>query len=244
MSEQHDWTSCPRCQGLFYGPFKGRCPTGGEHETTNSFNYTMLFDVQSTANVQTGWASCPRCQGMHFAGFPEKGVCPAGGPHVQDNSFAYALSHDLPPSEGTQAEWRSCPKCLGLFYGPFKGRCPADGLEHSAAGSFNYSLTILARKFARPAISMHALQGEDRGRFVEVVGNAFTPKSLVELSYGLFYVTDGVKTSQTSHESLSSDGEGSFQFSIPNSGGAITGGSAEAIDVASNDKADAELPAP
>ena len=42
---QSDWRSCSKCQGLFYGPFKGRCPTGGARVADGSFNYALPYAV-------------------------------------------------------------------------------------------------------------------------------------------------------------------------------------------------------
>jgi hypothetical protein len=125
--------------------FKGVCPAGGQHDETNSFQYSVAFNAAAGPNMQTGWASCPKCQGLHFAGFPNfKGVCPAGGSHVETNSFAYALPFNVLANAATQTEFRSCKKCLGLFFGPFKGKCPAGG-QHDATGSFDYGMTVVSR---------------------------------------------------------------------------------------------------
>jgi hypothetical protein len=213
MSVQIDWAACPKCQGLFYGPFKGRCPAGGEHEQTHSFLYAITFDALPTDHMQTGWASCPKCQGMHFAGLPFKGVCPADKQqHTQTNTFAYALTHDVLPTQHVQAEWRACPKCQGLFFGPFGGRCPAGG-EHSAAGSFNYCLQFLTR-LINPTLRL-----VDEVSAIEVTGGDFTRDFKVSIDYGYQALgTDGVSFSTRGNLVVSADGNGNFTgttFSVP-----------------------------
>ncbi|MET7303946.1 hypothetical protein [Embleya sp. NPDC005575] len=40
---QSEWRSCPKCQGLFFGHFQGKCPVdGGPHSAENSFNYVVI----------------------------------------------------------------------------------------------------------------------------------------------------------------------------------------------------------
>jgi|SRR5215469_8083037 len=136
---QSDWRACPKCQGLFFGPFGGVCPAGGGHDTSKSFNYLMIFDSSPSSQMQTGWRACPKCQGMYFAGLPQQGVCPAGGSHDGANSFEYEVMFNVPPSDGTQQNWNSCKKCQELFFQPFGGVCPSGG-AHDGTGSFNYSL--------------------------------------------------------------------------------------------------------
>jgi hypothetical protein len=41
---QSEWRACPKCQGLFFGPFGGVCPAQGGHDTSKSFDYLMIFD--------------------------------------------------------------------------------------------------------------------------------------------------------------------------------------------------------
>lgn len=205
MTIQTGWAACPKCQGLFFGPFKGKCPAGGEHSQTHSFLYALSFDVAATDHLQTGWASCPKCQGMHFAGFPFKGICPAGGPHEQTKSFAYALKHGMPAAPFTQNGWRACPKCQGLFYGPFRGKCPADGREHSAQNSFDYSLEFLTRT-VNPIL--HLI---DRVNEVEVTGQDFTRDGPVEINYQYFMPgLDGVEHFRQGAAAATADGDGNF----------------------------------
>jgi hypothetical protein len=40
---QLDWRACRKCQGLFFGPFAGRCPAGDAHDPAGSFNYGLEF---------------------------------------------------------------------------------------------------------------------------------------------------------------------------------------------------------
>jgi hypothetical protein len=141
---QLDWSGCRKCQGMFFSGFpgKGVCPTGGQHDPTDSFKYVMIFNSRPSSHVQIGWRACPKCQGMHFAGFPQKGVCPQGGQHEQGHSFEYAMMFNLDPTDRVQLDWKSCKKCNGLFFGPFKGRCPAGG-EHDDTESVNYGVRFI-----------------------------------------------------------------------------------------------------
>lgn len=41
---QVGWRACPKCQGLFFGPFNGKCPRGGEHSVEGSFEYAMQIE--------------------------------------------------------------------------------------------------------------------------------------------------------------------------------------------------------
>jgi hypothetical protein len=136
---QSDWRACPKCQGLFFGPFGGVCPKGGTHDTSKSFDYLMIFDSSPSSQMQTGWRACKKCQGMYFGGFPQQGVCPAQGSHDQANSFEYAIMFNVPLSDGVQQNWNSCNKCQGLFFQPNGGVCPKGG-AHDGTGSFNYGL--------------------------------------------------------------------------------------------------------
>lgn len=48
------FTSCSKCQQLFYGPFGGKCPaTGAAHNPANSFNYTFE-ETKATACILAG----------------------------------------------------------------------------------------------------------------------------------------------------------------------------------------------
>ena len=211
MGIQIGWAACAKCQGLFFGPFKGKCPAdGGEHSQTHSFMYAVGFDVPAADRVQHGWASCPRCQGLHYAGFQFKGACPAGGMHQQAGSFAYALAYDAPPAPFVQSGWRACPKCQGLFYGPFKGRCPADGGEHSGQNSFNYSLQFLTRRI-NPTLRLI-----DRVTEVEAVGDGFTRDSEVIITYQYNVFPPAPSKEYFRHGSLtaSADGDGNFHGMI------------------------------
>ncbi len=134
---QQGWRACNRCQGLFFGPFKGVCPAGGQHDETNSFSYSTAFGVAPAPQLQTGWRACNRCQGLFFG--PFKGTCPAGGPHSDTGSFDYSVIFGVGPGPQAQNGWRSCNRCQGLFFGPFKGTCPAGG-QHDETNSFDYSM--------------------------------------------------------------------------------------------------------
>ncbi|WP_144387196.1 hypothetical protein [Streptomyces sp. SAJ15] len=237
MTAQHGWASCAKCQGLHFAGFhngKGVCPAGGQHEQTGSFAYEMDFDVPEQANVQTGWASCPRCQGLHFAGFPDfKGVCPAGGQHEQTGSFAYALRFNVPPPPGSQAEWRSCPKCQGLFFGPFQGRCPADGGVHIAGDSFNYVVT----GSPRPFVTLGKIAPPGQGVSIEVAGRGYTPTKAVKL---IWHIKRG-NTLTERQEAGTVEGSGMFRALIELNPPNFTSVGVKAVDIATNADASASI---
>jgi hypothetical protein len=136
-NRQSDWRACRKCQGLFFGPFGGRCPAGDAHDPAGSFNYGAIFDCTPGRQMQGDWRACRKCQGLFFG--PFGGRCPAGDAHDPAGSFNYGIMNGLSPTNGVQLDWRACRKCQGLFFGPFGGRCPA-GDAHDAAGSFNYGV--------------------------------------------------------------------------------------------------------
>jgi hypothetical protein len=133
---QGGWRACKKCQSFFFGPFKGACPAGGQHDETGSFKYVAMFGVAEREQVQGGWRACTKCQSLFFG--PFKGVCPAGGQHDETNSLAYVAPFGAPEErDGVQAGWRACNKCQSFFFGPFKGVCPAGG-QHDETSSFAY----------------------------------------------------------------------------------------------------------
>jgi hypothetical protein len=99
---QMGWTSCPKCQGMHFGP--GACPgadtPGGPHVQTGSFAYSMLFDLpivlqSGWTDIQSGWRSCKNCQGLFFG--PFGGKCPKnGGAHDATGSFDYTMRVAVP----------------------------------------------------------------------------------------------------------------------------------------------------
>jgi len=134
---QSNWRWCRNCQGLFYGGniASSRCPAGGRHTATGSWNYIVPF-VAGTG-TQDGWRWCATCQGLFYALNSTSGTCPAGGGHNHRGSYEYRVAFS--PATG-QEGWRWCNKCQGLFYGGFSNsRCPAGG-AHSQAGSGRYVL--------------------------------------------------------------------------------------------------------
>ncbi len=42
QGSQSEWRSCPKCLGLFFGPYQGRCPAGDHHSSDRSFNYVVI----------------------------------------------------------------------------------------------------------------------------------------------------------------------------------------------------------
>ena len=115
---QDKWRWCSKCQGLAYAGFGlGRCPAGGMHNHSGSWNYTLMHDtssmpldgterkmdrlissgmrhgLESTENKgQRDWRWCSKCQGLAYAGNAAKGPCPAGGEHNQ-KSWNYTLMY-------------------------------------------------------------------------------------------------------------------------------------------------------
>jgi Ricin-type beta-trefoil lectin domain-like len=89
---QSNWRWCDKCSGLFYNgyPTHGVCPTGGEHNGTNSWNYHL-----NSAGGQSNFRWCNKCYSMHFGGI--KGVCPAGGEHSTVGSGDYSIPFTDPP---------------------------------------------------------------------------------------------------------------------------------------------------
>ncbi len=84
---------------------------------------------------------------------------------------------------------------------------------------------------ANPTITLNAI--EDGGRFVEVVGNGFSPNQVVRLGYDIFS-GGGPTTHQTGEDTLTSDGTGHFVHRLAvNLAGDISGAQAQATDVAS-----------
>ena len=139
---QNEWRWCHKCEGLFFNghPTKGRCPTGGAHDSTGSGNYRLVQNAPE-AEGQQQWRWCHKCEGLYFGGHSTKGVCPAdGAAHDVAGSGNYVLMQNAPLSLG-QSEWRWCRKCEGLhFHGhATHGICPAGG-AHDSTGSGNYTL--------------------------------------------------------------------------------------------------------
>ena len=96
QSAQLGWRSCSQCQGLFYGESpESRCPAGGSHVNSGSFNYAIDRGGDGTpppAGAQPYWRWCSKCQGM-FYGKSNGGACPASGPHAFGRSYNYFLFH-------------------------------------------------------------------------------------------------------------------------------------------------------
>lgn len=86
---QADWHSCRKCQGLFFAPFRGRCPAGDVHDAGGSFAYTVMFGLARGPGVQNDWRACSKCQGVFYG--PFRGRCPAGGEHDPAGSFEYGI---------------------------------------------------------------------------------------------------------------------------------------------------------
>ncbi|WP_305794187.1 M57 family metalloprotease [Myxococcus landrumensis] len=138
---QPSWTWCSKCQGLFYGGNpSSRCPAGGTHVNTGSYNYHLAYNIAPTAGWQGGWRWCNKCQGLFYGGNPSS-VCPSGGNHDGSGSHDYHLHHSVGDSTDLQGNWRYCNKCQGMFYNGAGSVCPSGGAHFaSASTSYNYSM--------------------------------------------------------------------------------------------------------
>jgi hypothetical protein len=89
---QGSWSSCDKCQCLHFSGFQGApgvCASGGVHQDSQSFNYSVLLNCDPSAGRQIGWASCGKCRSLFFRA--SGGSCPAGGSHDASGSFGYGV---------------------------------------------------------------------------------------------------------------------------------------------------------
>ncbi|WP_157878316.1 CAP domain-containing protein [Streptomyces torulosus] len=143
---QYDWRFCVKCRVIAFDGFmqKGACAAGGVHKGLG-YNYGMAGNevgVVESAVFQGSWRHCGKCRALFYNYYPEKGRCPADGGGHEAAGWYYGLYHGpWTPTPRNQGNWRYCGKCRALFYDyyPEKGRCPADGGGHEAAG-WNYVL--------------------------------------------------------------------------------------------------------
>ena len=66
---QNNWCWCKNCQGLSYAgnPSMGPCPAGGDHDHTDSANYTLAMN-DPIFSGQNNWCWCKNCQGLSNVG--------------------------------------------------------------------------------------------------------------------------------------------------------------------------------
>ena len=145
---QADWRWCGKCSNLFFAGngSLGRCPAGGEHDLSGSYDYVLSMNSSGGPGSQSNWRWCSKCQGLGYGGGSSLGRCPAGGFHDYASSGNYTLTHysyNLPPTPppppGHQNKWRWCNKCQGLYYAGV-GTCQG-GLVHDFSKSTDYALT-------------------------------------------------------------------------------------------------------
>src|SRR5271166_3094715 len=140
------WTWCKRCQGLFDGlpGAPGKCPAGGAHNSSGSFDYFMLFVDGDMAgpNQQPGWRTCKKCRGLFYGPGAGSSSCPAGTHHDATGSPSLALQVDDGSPSSNQKGWRWCRHCQGLFFAPNPpGPCPVGaGRVHDGSTSAAYDL--------------------------------------------------------------------------------------------------------
>jgi hypothetical protein len=138
---QQHWRWCNKCGGLYYAG-NARCPAGGAHAHTDSFNYGLPLDDLSVPG-QRGWRWCTKCQSLAFYdGSRPPGPCSAGDLHDHSTSGNYTLPHDNSlTTVPTQNRWRHCGKCEVLAYSGnlFPGACAAGG-HHDLSSGYDYDV--------------------------------------------------------------------------------------------------------
>jgi hypothetical protein len=89
------WRWCAKCKELFFGAsgdgFTGNCPSGGQHDRANSYEYMLLIDLSFG---QSNWRQCFNCLGLYYDPNAAISVCPGGGHHYHlccpDNNYSLA----------------------------------------------------------------------------------------------------------------------------------------------------------
>src|SRR5215469_10506988 len=161
---QSNWCWCYKCSGLFFAGnvAPGACPAGGQHDGSQSGDYTLAF-TNPLVPVAV-WQWCNKCQGLGFVLGGTPGVCPAGGLHNHDGSGSYELYTSSGPSR--QDKWRWCNKCQGLYYAGL-GAC-LGGPVHVFSNSDDYA----------PALNLPGATGQAGWRFCsKCYGIAFSDGS-------------------------------------------------------------------
>jgi hypothetical protein len=160
---QRGWRRCGKCQSIFYSRSGVTyCPVttpSNSHTVADNRDYMFAIDCADAAPGATnaspapfgqqGWRWCNRCSGLWF---PNSGsVCPApgGGNHASAGSSNYALYtywsgtlNGYPSFSPGETGWSWCNKCQSMWNGTQQAssKCPADGQNHSFAGSGNYTI--------------------------------------------------------------------------------------------------------
>jgi hypothetical protein len=156
LSNQTSWAVCDYCAGLWYFNLK-QLPASycanphaykvsyGEHYASTSFNYELLYPVDSGTNPQQDWRWCNKCDVLFYSVNQSFSICPAGGQHDSTGSYHYGLNYYTSyPNDEPQGGWRWCTYCQGLFVtaSGVTSYCPALGYGHIAGdGSYDYGIT-------------------------------------------------------------------------------------------------------
>jgi hypothetical protein len=89
---QDGWRWCSKCEALVLAHDIGpRCPTGGVHDLTNSFNYVLKRNTPQNGNEQDGWRRCKKCNALGHIGGGRK--CSGGDGHDYDGNGNYSISY-------------------------------------------------------------------------------------------------------------------------------------------------------
>jgi uncharacterized protein with PIN domain len=140
-THQASWRFCEKCGALFWDGdwnFKGHCPMDGAGHVALGYDFVLPHDIDEDSNNQKSWRFCGKCGALFWDGYVEKGVCPKDGGGHSALGYDFVLPHDVAEETEKQMNWRYCGKCFALFWDgdpEFKGRCPKDGVGHSALGS-------------------------------------------------------------------------------------------------------------
>jgi hypothetical protein len=66
QGSQSEWRSCPKCLGLFFGPYQGRCPAGDHHSSDRSFNYVVIGSHRPFITLEIVEGPFARVDGFGF----------------------------------------------------------------------------------------------------------------------------------------------------------------------------------
>lgn len=129
---------CTKCQAIYKGGIKARCPVGGRHFPSGE--YTPPSTSLNFAG-ETGWKQCAKCGGL-FRANQAANICPNGGGHT-DAGTSFTMLTAAPPQLPAEAGWRRCMHCGALFQGNGEGasQCPLTR-PHDGTGSSSYVLAL------------------------------------------------------------------------------------------------------
>jgi hypothetical protein len=139
--KQDKWSWCCKCMGVYFsGAGGGRClVTGGAHDGSQSYNYTVPHSGNPGYKAQDNWRWCDKCHCVCFGGMGA-GNCPAGGGHDFKQSYSYHVGQET--FAGAQEGWRWCKNCMILFYGQMvtSSKCSSTNGNHDLSQSLQYFL--------------------------------------------------------------------------------------------------------